>query len=49
MAREIRRQALTLAYADSFAWLALLFLLFAFIPPFLTKPGSFADPAPTET
>ncbi len=48
MAREIRRQALTLAYADSFAWLALLFLLFAFIPPFLTKPGSFADPAPAE-
>jgi DHA2 family multidrug resistance protein len=48
LAREIRRQALTLAYADSFVLLAILFLGFAVVPLFLVKPGSFADPAPAE-
>jgi DHA2 family multidrug resistance protein len=48
MAREIRRQALTLAYADSFMLLAILFLGFAIVPLFLVKPGSFADPLPPE-
>jgi DHA2 family multidrug resistance protein len=48
MAREIRRQALTLAYADSFVLLAILFLGFAAVPLFLVKPGTFADPPPPE-
>jgi DHA2 family multidrug resistance protein len=46
LAQEIRRQAVTMAYADAFTLLAVLFLLFALIPAFLKKPGSFSDPAP---
>lgn len=46
LAAEVRRQALTMAYADAFQLLALLFLLAAVVPLFLSRPGSFADPLP---
>lgn len=46
LAREVRRQALTMAYADAFLLLALMFLVAAFVPLFLARPGSFADPLP---
>ncbi|MFQ3595200.1 MAG: DHA2 family efflux MFS transporter permease subunit [Sphingomonadaceae bacterium] len=46
LAREIRRQALTMAYADAFLLLAVLFGFFALVPIFLRKPGTFADPLP---
>lgn len=46
LAREVRRQALTMAYADAFHLLALMFLAAAFVPLFLARPGTFADPLP---
>ncbi len=46
LAREVRRQALTMAYADAFHLLALMFLAAAFVPLVLARPGTFADPLP---
>lgn len=46
LAQEIRRQAITMAYADAFTVLALLFFAFAIIPAFLQRPGRFSDALP---
>ncbi len=42
----IHREAMVMALADAFLVLSCLFVLFALVPAFLEKPGSFADPAP---
>jgi DHA2 family multidrug resistance protein len=46
LAHMIHREALVMAIADAFLVLSFVFLAFALVPPFLKKPGSFADPPP---
>jgi DHA2 family multidrug resistance protein len=46
MAQTIHREALVMAIADAFLVLSIVFVLFALVPPFLKRPGSFADPPP---
>ena len=46
LAQEIRRQAITMAYADAFTVLAFFFFAFAIVPAFLQRPGKFSDALP---
>lgn len=46
MAQTLHREALVMAIADAFLVLSIVFVIFALIPPFLQKPGTFADPSP---
>lgn len=46
LANTIHREALVMAIADAFLVLSIVFVAFALIPPFLKKPGTFADPSP---
>ncbi len=46
LAQMVKREALVMAVADAFLVLSILFMLFALLPPFLQKPGTFSDPSP---
>jgi MFS transporter, DHA2 family, multidrug resistance protein len=46
LANTIHREALVMAIADAFLVLTIVFVIFALIPPFLQKPGTFSDPSP---
>jgi DHA2 family multidrug resistance protein len=46
LASIIHREALVMAIADAFLVLSIVFVLFALVPPFLQKPGTFSDPSP---
>ncbi|TPE61168.1 DHA2 family efflux MFS transporter permease subunit [Sandaracinobacter neustonicus] len=48
MAQLLHREATVMAIADAFLILSIIFMVSAFIPLFLKKPGTFADAAPPD-